>query len=98
MFYIFFDIHNTGIRVLHRWSIYLFVRACVRVCMCQFDEGRADLKLAEDQKWFKGNITSFIGENSLELITPFSQEVNSNYPTNTNNNTHTHAHLFAVSF
>lgn len=40
----------------------------------KFDEGRADLKLSEDQQWFKENITSFIGQSSLELIIPFSQE------------------------
>lgn len=52
--------------------------------VCQFDEGRADLMLSEDQQWFKENITSFIGQNSLELIIPFSQEVTDNV------NTHTH--------
>lgn len=65
---------------------------CVFVCVCQFDEGRADLKLSEDQQWFKENITSFIGQNSLELIIPFSQEVtNSN-----NNNTQTHTLVWIV--
>lgn len=40
----------------------------------KFDEGRADLPLTEDVKLDRQNLTRFIQENSLELITKFSPE------------------------
>ncbi|XP_028292543.1 protein disulfide-isomerase A2-like [Gouania willdenowi] len=39
-----------------------------------FDDGRADFLLPEDGKLEKSNLTTFIAENSMELIIPFSQE------------------------
>ncbi|XP_072240910.1 protein disulfide-isomerase A2 [Leuresthes tenuis] len=44
----------------------------------KFDNGRADFMLSEDGKLDKQNLTSFIKENSLELIIPFSQETAEN--------------------
>ncbi|XP_070841664.1 protein disulfide-isomerase A2 [Chaetodon trifascialis] len=46
------------------------VKADSVVLFKKFDEGRADFEGTLDKK----NITTFIKENSLELITPFSQE------------------------
>ncbi|KAJ0051278.1 hypothetical protein NL108_017674, partial [Boleophthalmus pectinirostris] len=40
----------------------------------KFDEGRADFPLTEDGTLDKGNLTSFIQENSLELIIHFNAE------------------------
>ncbi|XP_042371683.1 protein disulfide-isomerase-like, partial [Plectropomus leopardus] len=40
----------------------------------KFDDGRADFSLSEDGKLDKTSLTTFIKENSLELIIPFSQE------------------------
>merc|ERR1712002_1236885 len=40
----------------------------------KFDDGRADFALSEEGKLDKSNLTSFIKENSLELIIPFSQQ------------------------
>lgn len=40
----------------------------------KFDDGRADLPLTEDFKLDRENLTSFIQENSLELITKFTPE------------------------
>ncbi|XP_059186921.1 protein disulfide-isomerase A2 isoform X2 [Centropristis striata] len=50
------------------------VKANTVVLFKKFDEGRADFSLSEDGKLDKTNLTSFIKENSLELIIPFSQE------------------------
>lgn len=41
--------------------------------------------MSEDGELYKANVTSFILENSLELIVPFHQEV-------ANTEAHTHAH------
>uniref|UniRef100_A0A673A5V0 Protein disulfide-isomerase n=1 Tax=Sphaeramia orbicularis TaxID=375764 RepID=A0A673A5V0_9TELE len=40
----------------------------------KFDDGRADFPLSEEGKLDKGNVTTFIKFNSLELIVKFSQE------------------------
>ncbi|XP_029006906.1 protein disulfide-isomerase A2 [Betta splendens] len=40
----------------------------------KFDDGRADFPLAEDGKLDKSNVTTFIKENSLDLIIVFSTE------------------------
>lgn len=40
----------------------------------KFDDGRADFPLSDDGKLDKGNVTSFIKFNSLELVVKFSQE------------------------
>lgn len=45
------------------------------LCVYQFDEGRADFVWPEDGKLSKENITSFITNNSMELIVPFHPEV-----------------------
>uniref|UniRef100_A0A3B4AT17 protein disulfide-isomerase n=1 Tax=Periophthalmus magnuspinnatus TaxID=409849 RepID=A0A3B4AT17_9GOBI len=42
----------------------------------KFDEGRVDFPLTEEGKLDKQNLTSFIQENSLELIIHFTPEVN----------------------
>uniref|UniRef100_A0A665W7E3 Protein disulfide-isomerase n=1 Tax=Echeneis naucrates TaxID=173247 RepID=A0A665W7E3_ECHNA len=41
----------------------------------KFDDGRADFVLSEEEKLDKRNLTSFIQENSMELIIRFSKEV-----------------------
>lgn len=43
--------------------------------VCQFDDGRADFLWSEEEKLNKHNLTAFINENSLELVIPFSKEV-----------------------
>ncbi|XP_008295223.1 protein disulfide-isomerase A2 [Stegastes partitus] len=40
----------------------------------KFDDGRADFALSEDGTLDKSNLTTFIKQNSLELMIPFSQE------------------------
>uniref|UniRef100_A0A665W7B2 Protein disulfide-isomerase n=1 Tax=Echeneis naucrates TaxID=173247 RepID=A0A665W7B2_ECHNA len=40
----------------------------------KFDDGRADFVLSEEEKLDKRNLTSFIQENSMELIIRFSKE------------------------
>ncbi|KAM9819162.1 protein disulfide-isomerase A2 isoform 1-T5 [Syngnathus typhle] len=40
----------------------------------KFDDGRVDYALSDDGKLDKSNLTSFIQENSLELIIPFTKE------------------------
>lgn len=50
------------------------VKSDTVVLFKKFDEGRADLPLTEDFKLERENLTSFIQENSLELITKFSPE------------------------
>ncbi|KAM3624465.1 uncharacterized protein V6R79_023896 [Siganus canaliculatus] len=50
------------------------VKAGAVVLFKKFDDGRADLKLSEDEKLAAENLTSFIKSNSLELIVPFKQE------------------------
>uniref|UniRef100_A0A3Q1CGM4 Protein disulfide-isomerase n=1 Tax=Amphiprion ocellaris TaxID=80972 RepID=A0A3Q1CGM4_AMPOC len=40
----------------------------------KFDDGRADFTLSEDGTLDKSNVTTFIKQNSLELMIPFSQE------------------------
>ncbi|XP_061882586.1 protein disulfide-isomerase A2 [Entelurus aequoreus] len=44
----------------------------------KFDEGRADFALSEDGKFNKSQLTTFITDNSLELIVPFNQETGEN--------------------
>nr|XP_057922232.1 protein disulfide-isomerase A2 isoform X2 [Doryrhamphus excisus]XP_057922241.1 protein disulfide-isomerase A2 isoform X2 [Doryrhamphus excisus] len=44
----------------------------------KFDDGRADFVLSEDGKLDKSNLSSFIKENSLELIIPFTEETGEN--------------------
>uniref|UniRef100_A0A8C5DVQ8 protein disulfide-isomerase n=1 Tax=Gouania willdenowi TaxID=441366 RepID=A0A8C5DVQ8_GOUWI len=50
------------------------VKASSVVLFKKFDDGRADFLLPEDGKLEKSNLTTFIAENSMELIIPFSQE------------------------
>ncbi|XP_035516453.1 protein disulfide-isomerase A2 [Morone saxatilis] len=50
------------------------VKANSVVLFKKFDDGRADFALSEEGKLDKQNLTTFIKENSLELIIPFSQE------------------------
>ncbi|TKS68467.1 Protein disulfide-isomerase A2 [Collichthys lucidus] len=50
------------------------VKANSAVLFKKFDDGRADFALSEDGKLDKANFTSFIKQNSLELIIPFKQE------------------------
>ncbi|XP_028263849.1 protein disulfide-isomerase A2 [Parambassis ranga] len=50
------------------------VKASTVVLFKKFDDGRADFVVSEDGKLDKTNLTTFIKENSLELIIPFSQE------------------------
>ncbi|XP_017270725.1 protein disulfide-isomerase A2 [Kryptolebias marmoratus] len=40
----------------------------------KFDDGRADYVWSEEEKLDKHNLTTFIKENSLELVIPFSEE------------------------
>ncbi|XP_078119938.1 protein disulfide-isomerase A2 [Sander vitreus] len=50
------------------------VKANSVVLFKKFDDGRADFSLSEEGKLDKTNLTTFIKENSLELIIPFSKE------------------------
>ncbi|KAK5865759.1 hypothetical protein PBY51_020003 [Eleginops maclovinus] len=50
------------------------VKANSVVLFKKFDDGRADFSLSEEGKLDKENLTTFIKDNSLELIIPFSQE------------------------
>ncbi|XP_029293771.1 protein disulfide-isomerase A2 [Cottoperca gobio] len=50
------------------------VKANSVVLFKKFDDGRADFSLSEEGKLDKKNLTTFIKDNSLELIIPFSQE------------------------
>ncbi|XP_044047549.1 protein disulfide-isomerase A2 [Siniperca chuatsi] len=50
------------------------VKANSVVLFKKFDDGRADFALSEEGKLDKTNLTTFIKENSLELIIPFSQQ------------------------
>ncbi|XP_040002662.1 protein disulfide-isomerase A2 [Xiphias gladius] len=50
------------------------VKANSVVLFKKFDDGRADFALSEEGTLEKNNLTSFIKENSLELIIPFSEE------------------------
>ncbi|XP_023273166.1 protein disulfide-isomerase-like [Seriola lalandi dorsalis] len=50
------------------------VKANSVVLFKKFDDGRADFTLSEEGKLDKSNLTTFIHENSLELIIPFKQE------------------------
>uniref|UniRef100_A0A4W6ETF4 Protein disulfide-isomerase n=1 Tax=Lates calcarifer TaxID=8187 RepID=A0A4W6ETF4_LATCA len=50
------------------------VKANSVVLFKKFDDGRADFALSEDGKLDKNNVTTFIKENSLELVIPFKQE------------------------
>ncbi|XP_037620533.1 protein disulfide-isomerase A2 [Sebastes umbrosus] len=50
------------------------VKANSVVLFKKFDDGRADFSLSEEGKLDKEKLISFMKENSLELIIPFSQE------------------------
>ncbi|XP_068583792.1 protein disulfide-isomerase A2 [Cebidichthys violaceus] len=50
------------------------VKANSVVLFKKFDEGRADFSLSEDGVLNPENLTTFIKQNSLELVIPFSQE------------------------
>ncbi|XP_031158210.1 protein disulfide-isomerase A2 [Sander lucioperca] len=50
------------------------VKANSVVLFKKFDDGRADFSLSEEGKLDKTNLTTFIKDNSLELIIPFSKE------------------------
>ncbi|KAI3352493.1 hypothetical protein L3Q82_005445 [Scortum barcoo] len=50
----------------------LFLNHTVKEVM--FDDGRADFALSKEGKLDKQNLTSFIKENSLQLIIPFNQQ------------------------
>ncbi|XP_045904159.1 protein disulfide-isomerase A2 [Micropterus dolomieu] len=56
--------------VFHKYE----VKANSVVLFKKFDDGRADFALSEEGKLDKNNLTTFIKENSLELIVPFSQQ------------------------
>uniref|UniRef100_A0A8C9X8I3 protein disulfide-isomerase n=1 Tax=Sander lucioperca TaxID=283035 RepID=A0A8C9X8I3_SANLU len=51
------------------------VKANSVVLFKKFDDGRADFSLSEEGKLDKTNLTTFIKDNSLELIIPFSKEM-----------------------
>uniref|UniRef100_UPI003AAFEB12 protein disulfide-isomerase A2 n=1 Tax=Centroberyx gerrardi TaxID=166262 RepID=UPI003AAFEB12 len=50
------------------------VKSSSVVLFKKFDDGRADHALSEEGKLDKDKLTSFIEENSLELVTPFSEK------------------------
>ncbi|KAM9770331.1 protein disulfide-isomerase A2 [Menidia menidia] len=71
-----FDLPDTEFAVTEAPDVFQSyeVKGNTVVLFKKFDDGRADFVLSEDGKLDKHNLTSFIKENSLELIVPFSHE------------------------